>query len=437
MNGTRHPLNALVTLHKSGKPVGITSVCSSNGFVLRAALRKARRDGTAVLIESTSNQVDQFGGYTGMTPEKFAGYVGGLAQREGLPADSVILGGDHLGPNVWQGEDSATACGKARDLVRSYAAAGFTKIHLDASMPCADDERPLPDETVAGRAADLCGAAEEAWRKHRAVVTAPVYVIGTEVPVPGGAREDIEGIAATDPADVDRVIALTEEAFLSRGLHDAWNRVIAVVVQPGVEFDSHAVIDYDRVKALPLARKIESYERLVYEAHSTDYQTRDALRAMVGDHFAILKVGPWLTFAFREAVYALAHIEDELFAKSKSVGRSDIRTVIDGFMVDNPRFWKAYYPGTAPEQRLARSFSFSDRIRYYWPEPAIGEALETMISNLAGASIPLSLLSQYLPGAYDDVREGRLSPVPDDLILRRITAVLNIYAYACGTENDG
>ena len=51
---------------------------------------------------------------------------------------------------------------------------------------------------------------------------------------------------------------------------------------------------------------------MVYEAHSTDYQTRDALRALVKDHFAILKVGPGLTFAMREALWALDAIDQEL-----------------------------------------------------------------------------------------------------------------------------
>ena len=56
---------------------------------------------------------------------------------------------------------------------------------------------------------------------------------------------------------------------------------------------------------------IEQYDRLIFEAHSTDYQTPAALAALVRDHFAILKVGPALTFALREALWALDCIERE------------------------------------------------------------------------------------------------------------------------------
>ena len=430
-----HSLTALIAEHKKGRPVGIYSICSSNVFVLRAAIMKARRDGTPVLIESTSNQVNQFGGYTGMTPDRFAGFTGEIAGKAGLSGDRIILGGDHLGPNAWQGEDSRTALSRARDLVHAYVTAGFTKIHIDVSMPCADDEQPLSDEVIAVRSADLCEVAEHAARKQPSGVSAPVYVIGTEVPVPGGAREDVGGLAVTRPEDVDRVIELTRDAFNDRGLEEAWERVIAVVVQPGFEFNSTSVTGYDCEKARPLARKIEEYEKLVYEAHSTDYQTRKALRDMVENHFAILKVGPWLTFAFREAVYALSYIEEELLTVKRGAVLSDIRAVIERVMCENPKHWKNYYSGSAEEQALARKFSFSDRVRYYWPDSRIQRALETLTSNLSNTAIPLTLISQYLPVQYEAVREGALSPMPEDLILHRITVVLDHYSRACGMDN--
>ena len=51
---------------------------------------------------------------------------------------------------------------------------------------------------------------------------------------------------------------------------------------------------------------------LVYEAHSTDYQRPESYRNLVRDGFAILKVGPALTFAMREVLEALSLIEAEL-----------------------------------------------------------------------------------------------------------------------------
>ncbi len=99
------------------------------------------------------------------------------------------------------------------------------------------------------------------------------------------------------------------------GLGDAWERVVAVVAQPGVEFGDDTVVAYDAVAAAGLAATVRDAWPLVFEAHSTDYQRPDALVDLVRDGFAILKVGPWLTFAMREALFALEAIERELLGR--------------------------------------------------------------------------------------------------------------------------
>ena len=429
-NTTQQFFQNMVAEQHRGCAVGVPSICSANRFVLEAAVEEARRNGTPVLIESTSNQVDQFGGYTGMTPAQFVRFVQDVTAGAGLPSGQVILGGDHLGPNAWREERASEAMEKARGLVRAYVEAGYTKIHLDASMHCADDpgdrHHPLSVLTVAERAADLCTAAESAVAAG-AAECAPVYVIGTEVPVPGGAQERLEEVAATRVEDAAETVEVTREAFFNRGLHDAWERVIAVVVQPGVEFGDNAVVAYDRQKAAPLARWIETVEGLVYEAHSTDYQTGTALREMVQDHFAILKVGPWLTFAFREAVFALAQIEAEWLGGRKSVELSRLPEVLERVMVADPEHWRKHYHGSEHELRLARRYSYSDRSRYYWPQADVQQALARLCANLEDAQPPLTLLSQYLPSQYHAVRKGALANTPGELVGDRIAEVIRMY----------
>src|ERR1700721_1853642 len=185
----------LLRPHKAGSGSGICSVCSSHPLVIEAALREAGRDGQYVLIEATSNQVNQFGGYTGMRPADFKAYVSGIAARAALPMDRVLLGGDHLGPNSWRAEPAAVALARSEQLVADYVAAGFRKIHLDCSMSCADDPGALTDGVIAARAAQLCRASESAWRAGGG--ESPVYVIGTEVPTPGGAAEALESLTVT------------------------------------------------------------------------------------------------------------------------------------------------------------------------------------------------------------------------------------------------
>jgi len=426
----------LVDSNLRGDRVGIYSICSADRFVLEAGMTQALRDDTVVCIESTCNQVNQFGGYTGMTPAAFRGFVHSVAAEMGFPEPNVILGGDHLGPWVWQGEPARSAMAKARDLVRSCVLAGYTKIHLDASTRCADDpgdrSTSLDEKVVTERTVDLCRAAEEAHAELPEGFPAPVYVIGTEVPIPGGEQADRSGVAVTRVADVERILTLSGEAFEREGLQAAWERVIAVVVQPGVEFGDDVVHDYDRDEARELSAHLERNRHLVYEAHSTDYQTAASLRRMVEDHFAILKVGPWLTFSMREALFALESIEEELFTGRDDVVLSRLREVLEATMVAHPEHWKSYYHGDERELRLARAYSYSDRCRYYWPRPELREALARLVGNLSERPIPPTLLGQFLPVQYEAVREGKLSARPEELIRHRILETVDLYASACG-----
>lgn len=154
----------LIKRHKAGESVGVFSVCSAHPWVLDAAIRHAATAQTTVLIEATSNQVNQFGGYTGLRPADFRDRVWQMAANNGLPRENVWLGGDHQGPNAWQDRPAEAAMILAEQVIAEYVQAGFRKIHLDCSMSCADDPNPLGDDEVARRAARLCAIAEAAWR---------------------------------------------------------------------------------------------------------------------------------------------------------------------------------------------------------------------------------------------------------------------------------
>jgi D-tagatose-1,6-bisphosphate aldolase subunit GatZ/KbaZ len=395
-------------------------------------VRQAAQNDLPLLIEATCNQVNQYGGYTGMAPRDFARFVAGMTEKMHASPNRIILGGDHLGPNPWQDERAQSAMAKARQLVTDFVEAGFVKIHLDASMRCADDDGAglLDPQLSAERAADLCEAAEQAHRESRAEL-APVYVIGTEVPVPGGAWQSEEGIRVTDTGDAQGTLSLFSEVFRRRGLDDAWRRVVALVVQPGVEHDPAHVFEYDRARTHALSRMIESVPGFVFEAHSTDYQRPELLRQMVEDHFAILKVGPSLTFAFREAVFALAHIEKEWLSGRSDVVLSSLIEVVDQSMQQDPRYWARYYQGTESDQKFARKYGLSDRIRYYWPKPTVAQALQQLVANLERTPPPLPLISQYLPMQYRHIREGLIRNQPDEMIWDHIQEVGQHYVQAC------
>ncbi|NLY29850.1 MAG: D-tagatose-bisphosphate aldolase, class II, non-catalytic subunit [Firmicutes bacterium] len=431
-----HIMRQIVKQQKAGVPKGICSICSANSYVLEAALEHGLETGGHVLIEATCNQVNQFGGYTGMKPADFQRSVLGLADKVGFPRERMVLGGDHLGPNPWKNEPAEAAMEKSAELIRQYVMAGFTKLHIDCSMALGDDvckDGALDPAVIAERTAELCQVAEEAYKEllcSNPDAVPPVYVIGTEVPVPGGMQEEEDGLQVTRPEDLKETVRLSREAFLRRNLHEAWERVVAVVVQPGVEFGSSTICEYDREKAKGLTAALAELPSLVFEGHSTDYQTQEALKGLVEDGVAILKVGPALTFALREGLLALSLIEKELLGSDCGAKLSNLMEKLDAAMLSNPAHWRNYYRGSEADIALARKYSFSDRCRYYWAVPEVKEAVEILMANLSTTPIPITLISQYLPVQYKRIRAGLVKIEPEALVKDKIKEILEDYESA-------
>lgn len=420
-------LKKIIEENRQGTPKGIYSVCSAHPLVIEAAMEHAKEEKTPLLIEATANQVNQFGGYTGMRAEGFYDFVCEIALKVAFPLEHIILGGDHLGPVCWCGENSSDAMDKADDLIKEYVAAGFKKIHLDCSMECADDNSPLSDEIIAMRAARLCKIAEEEALK-RFGESDILYVIGTEVPPPGGTNEELTELEVTSPSHALRTLNVHKIAFKNQELNEAWSRVIGIVVQPGVEFSHTSIVQYQPDKAAKLKGVISSEDNIVFEAHSTDYQLPENYKRLVEDHFAILKVGPQLTYAMREALYALHQIEKYLVNQDD---QSNLYEICEREMMESPKSWQKFYSGSKEEEKFLRHFSYSDRIRYYWPDKKVEEAVRSLIDNLSDRPIPLPLLSQYMPEQNMAVLEGNLKNKPKELIKAKIKTVLKHYSSAC------
>lgn len=433
-----HPIKEIVTKYKQGENVGIFSVCSSNKYVIEAAMDRLRDKEMYLLVESTANQVDQFGGYTGMKPKDFVKYIHNLAEKNSFPIDRIILGGDHLGPLTWTKIEPREAMDNAKTLIREYVLAGFTKIHIDTSMPLRGDiEKGIFDDSlIANRASVLCKVAEEAYlellRKEENAIH-PVYVIGSEVPIPGGAQgeEEDEGeISVTKVESFVNTINTFKNAFENFGIGEAWKYVVGVVVQPGVEFGSDHVWGYNREAAQQLTEAIQEYSQLIFEAHSTDYQTPKALKEMVEDGYIILKVGPALTFGFREGVFALNSIENELFKYNPDIDLSNFEEILEFSMVKEPKDWKNHYLGSSEKIKIDRKYSLSDRCRYYMPKEDVNFALEKLLNNLNDIQIPITLVSQFMHNQYKKVRNGELELNAESLLKDRIGEYIDDYIFA-------
>jgi len=430
-----HPLKEMMERRGNGEVCGIPSYCTANELALEAILEHAGETGEPVLIEATANQINQFGGYTGMRPRDFMIFIKDMADKIGLDEKQLILGGDHLGPLIWADEPEASAMEKSRELVKLFVLAGFTKIHLDTSMNLGDDDPQacLATEVIARRGVELYKAGMEAFeelKKRKPAAMRPVFVIGSEVPIPGGAQEAEEGISVTTPDDFEDTVCTYQRIFEENGLKEAWNDVIAVVVQPGVEFSDAQVFLYDRQQSASLCRRLSKYPGIVFEGHSTDYQTKEALRQMVEDGIAILKVGPALTFGLCESLFALALIESELIPEEN---QSYFMKILERVMVDNPNYWRKHYAGTEREKAFARKYSFSDRCRYYLGEKKVTDTIEKLFVNLSGVKIPINILHRCMPIQYEKVIRGQLEVEPRKLAKDGVLHFVMDYEYAvCG-----
>lgn len=352
------PLRDIIAQNRAGRTVAITSVCSAQPDVLRASIAMAERLDRQVVIEATSNQVNQDGGYTGITPAAFIGFVHGLADETGADRARITFGGDHLGPQAWRSMDAASAMAKAEVLVRDYVQAGFGKIHLDCSEGCAGDPAQLGDDVTAARSAQLarvcCDAGDDL-----------LFVVGTEVPPPGGARMDEHGdIPPTQTAAARATLAAHDAAF-----GDMVGLIGGLVVQPGVEFSPTAV------HAMPMDRDPHLLDALIdhpnvcLEAHSTDYQDPAVFPRLADLGFAFQKVGPALTFAYRKALYALDQLRDP---------NGTLQATMEQVMLADPSKWQGHYTGNAEALYQQRHFGLADRIRYYWPHPDAQSAVTAL-----------------------------------------------------------
>ena len=427
-------LKHIVEYQKAGNPVGIYSACSSNSFVIEAVLEEARDHNEVCLIESTANQVDQNGGYSGMTPADFKAFVLAKAKEIGCDPSKIYLGGDHLGPLTVAHLPEAEAMAYARTLVHDYVKAGFTKIHIDTSMKVADDDpnERLSDETIARRGAELARVCEDAYQellKEDPNAVRPVYIVGSEVPIPGGATGDNSGMQVTRVEDFKNTVATFEKAFKDQGLEETWKDVIAVVVQPGVEEKDAGCTEYDRAKAAELMASIKEFPNIVFEGHSTDYQTKYKLRELVEDGVGVLKVGPGLTYGAREALFSLAYIEENMF-HGREDETSHFIDVLEKAMLETPKNWAKHYHGNENELWFKRKFSFSDRSRYYMPNPEVKAAMDKMFENLRKEGINLAALSQFMPMQYTKVREGVLQNDPAELVKDRVKNTIDEYRFA-------
>ncbi len=398
--------------------MAIPSVCTAHPEALEASLTLAETLDQPIVIEATSNQVNQDGGYTGMQPMGFISFVNDIATKANVDTNRILFGGDHLGPQAWRRLLADQAMAKAHRMVADYAAAGFTKIHLDCSEGCAGEPAQLPDKITATRSAALAATALQNAPDPKALL----FVIGTEVPPPGGARADDHGdVPCTTPDAAKATLATHAEAFAALNL--PLDQIGGLVVQPGVEFSPMEVHHLPLDRDPHLLDALTGWPSITLEAHSTDYQRPEVYPRLARLGFAFQKVGPALTFAWREALYAL----DALRSQCGWATGPGLAATMEEVMLANPACWQGHYKGA--DLRTQRHFGLADRIRYAWPDPQAREAVQQLLSDLQDKRLPdPMLLAHFSPSEIASARESRHS-LPRALALARVATALRPYFF--------
>ncbi|PMQ01042.1 MAG: hypothetical protein CBR30_08090 [Dictyoglomus sp. NZ13-RE01] len=391
----------------------LISICTSNFKVLESVFRYFKEKDTYFLIESTSNQVNQFGGYTGLKPKDFVYKINNLSQK--FSFNKFFIGLDHGGTYPWRNLEISSAMQNAKTLIKESVESGYRKIHLDASYPLRG-ELSLSIEEIVKREVELLIIAEETAQNYN---MNPIYVIGTDVPRPGGNISEKPKV--TPNSEIYEMIDAFKKELSKNSLDKVWDRIVAIVVNLGIEFGDENIYEYSSEETKELITVLDSNKDLVFEAHSTDYQPLKSLKEMAKNGVGIFKVGPALTFAYRSALFSLAHIEKILFKNSTS---NFIETLFSLLKEDN-RFYKEYYGENIDINKVV--FSFLDRWRYYYENEKIQNSLKMMFKNFEDKNIPLPLIYEYFPDQFEKVQEKFLKPIMEDLIFGRIQDVLDKY----------
>jgi len=361
------------------KKKALPSFCTSNLDVLKIILFYSKKNNLPCLIECTSNQVNQFGGYTNKTPKQFSKEIISIAQKIRLGKKNLLLGGDHLGPLPWVKKNLKTSLKNSIKLINNFLDSNYCKIHIDTSVKCLDDKFINHDKIFDRTKYILQNT------KIKKKINKIFLVIGSEVPLSGS--NDRGPITITTNSrikkEVEKFKLLSKTLFKKR-------LSFGLVVEPGMRYLDYSISKPKLTNFLD-KKNFSIKNDFVYEAHSTDYQNFKVLKNLTKNNFKFLKVGPELTFQYSRSLMYMKKMEEKLIKKKKSNFENQILNV----MLNNNRYWKEYYK--VKNIKLKKKLILNsklDRMRYYLNNKKIVRSIKILKQNIN--KINTKDLSKYL-----------------------------------------
>jgi len=355
----------------------LPSFCTANFNVIKILIIFAKHHNLPILLESTSNQVNQFGGYTGLTPKEFYKKISKLKKKIKINKKQVMIGADHLGPLPWKKFNSKVALKNAKTLIKKCIALKYDKIHIDSTIICKDD-KSLNLNFIRSRSEEIFNTVPKKNIKD------VFFVFGSEVPFAGGGNN-----SKPKPSKLNNI--KTDYSLYNsvlKNLNINKKNKFSLVIEPGMAFSNSKVI----LPKLEKFRKRLSFSKknnFSYEAHSTDYQKLKTLKKLVKNNFRFLKVGPELTFYFYQAIKKMEEIE-HMYCNKKS----NIEYELINAMQRDDKYWKDYYKGTKNKIKFLKLNSYLDRMRYYWDSKKVKKSMNKLIKNIN--TIPTEVFKKTL-----------------------------------------
>ncbi len=403
-----------MTLDKIIKSKALPSFCTSNIEVIKSILFFCNLKKLPCLIECTSNQVNQNGGYTNKTPKIFVEEISRLRKKIKFKPDRLFLGGDHLGPLPWNSKNNDIALKNSILLIKDYLNENFSKIHIDTSIKCKNDKY-INSKIVFNRTNRILN--DFSIKKK---IKDRFIVVGTEVPLAGSG--DNKKIIRTSIKQIETEFFNFKEIFQRLNLKKMF---FGLVIEPGMKY-KHYTITKPNFYNFRNKKNISKKNNFVYEAHSTDYQSQKILRQLVKNNFKFLKVGPELTFNYARSLFFMENIEK----KKNKIKNSNIKETIFSTMLKNKKYWNGYYTKKKPGLFLNSKL---DRMRYYFDTKEVKNSVLTLKKNinLLDKKNILSFMNLATKKEFLSLSKKKLSNF-DIIKLIYISKTLNKYFGSCG-----
>lgn len=370
MKKTEHILEVMEQRKAAtGVPMTLFAACPNSLSVIKASFRAAKRNNAPIYFATTLNQVDNDGGYTGMTQAEFTKILAREAAAVNYTGPYVVAI-DHGGP--WL-KDKQTlekyTLEQAMDGVKkSYEAAilaGYDLIHVD---PTVDITLPKGEiiniHVVAQRTVELIKHAEDFRKAHN---MPPIsYEVGTEE-VHGGLADD---------KTFDTFLTDLKAGLAAAGMPDIWP--IFIVGKVGT--DLHTTL-FDAEVARKLTNKVRPYGSYIKGHYSDDVDNpQDYPTSGMG----AANVGPEFTMCEYKALMELEQLE---LADANCKDKSGMSQALLNAVHDSGR-WKKWLRGEEVGKDLLectkerQEWLVQTCCRYIWQNKEVLDARQKLYDNL-------------------------------------------------------